>query len=44
MTIVPWASTGATRAFATSAQPHAPVVADDPSALARLWRSITGQH
>ena len=41
MTIVPWASTNATRTFAASAQPQAPVVDDSPSALVRLWRGVT---
>ncbi len=41
MTIVPYVSANATRSFAASAQPHAPVVDDTPSALVRLWHGIT---
>jgi hypothetical protein len=41
MIIVPWATLEPTRSLAASAQPQAPVVADDaPGAIVTLWNRI----
>jgi hypothetical protein len=41
MIIVPYATLEPTRLLAASAQPQAPVVADDsPSAIVTLWRRL----